>query len=166
MPNNIIHRQARIVGPYRYWLMRQWGKVSPWMTFVMLNPSTADAIVDDPTIRRCMGFAHREGYGNMYVFNLFAFRATNPDDLEDAGASGIDVVGPSNEALLYDELMGCSNKVVCAWGAHPLAVEGGRKFVDMAASNQTPLFCLGTTKSGAPRHPLYIKGDQPLVPYP
>lgn len=149
-------------GLYRYRLSRTWGD-GERMAWVMLNPSTADASVDDPTIRRCMGFARREGYDGIEVVNLFAYRATEPSDVYDAAQAGIDVEGPDNrlhwDAVLGDHGVGM---VVAAWGANIVA-----------ALLRSPLsewytggwFCLGTTKSGAPRHPLYVKGAAEMCPY-
>ena len=80
-------------GQYRYWLMRSWDKYSPRLPIIMLNPSTADASTNDPTIRRCIAFAVREGFGSIVVTNLFAFRATSPDAMKAA----VDPVGPSGD---------------------------------------------------------------------
>jgi len=104
-------------GLYRYRLSRQWTEPSYSLAFVMLNPSTADAEVDDPTIRRCIGFARREGYGGIEVVNLYAFRATSPDDLWKAK----DPCGPENEGHLISiarASVGYGTPIVCAWGAH------------------------------------------------
>ena len=164
-----MKRYARIDGPYRYWLERDWwergqekGPIDV-LTFVMLNPSTADAEVDDPTIRRCLGFARREGATALHVLNLFALRATNPVEL----STHPDPVGIDNDALLcgiaehHDRL-----KTVVAWGANKMVTaERTSILVDSAAEAGTTLWCLGTTKSGAPRHPLYVRGDAPLIPW-
>lgn len=72
---------ARIIGPYRYTLTRVWEEERPRVCFVMLNPSTADASQEDPTIRRCLSFARSWGYGSLEVVNLFAWRATKPTDI-------------------------------------------------------------------------------------
>lgn len=148
-------------GTYRYRLDRTWlTAMSPRLVFIMLNPSTADASIDDPTIRRCIGFAKREHCGGLVVVNLFALRATNPGELQ----ASVDRVGPENYHHISEASY--SGRIVLAWGAHPLAAEQGRKVT--WALNMQPgrtLWCLGTTKVGAPRHPLYVKADQPLVPY-
>lgn len=145
-------------GVYRYALWRQWGLGAP-LVFVMLNPSTADAEQDDPTIRRCIGFAKREGAAGIHVVNLFAYRATNPAELF---RCPVDVVGPDNHRHLRSagELGG---PVVAAWGSHPAATHLQVRWAQHAL--RVPLKCLGTTASGAPRHPLYIRGDQPLTDY-
>lgn len=161
----LIRKTARIssCGAYRYRLTREWGP-GPLLPFVMLNPSVADAEVDDPTIRRCMGFARREGAGGIVVGNLFAFRATNPGDLpmwtEEA-------VGPDNERATYEivrEAIEGHMPIICAWGAHR---RGLPNFLVQALEMRSARFvCLGKTANGSPRHPLYVKADQPFEPFP
>jgi hypothetical protein len=147
-------------GLYRYTLRREWAS-GPTMTFIMLNPSTADADIDDPTIRRCIGFANREGCGTLHVVNLFGFRSTKPNGLLNA----VDPKGPENTRYVKDAV-DRSTFTVAAWGNWWLAcrhrpprfnVEG------YAGRTGKHLLCLGTTASGQPRHPLYVKGDAPLV---
>jgi hypothetical protein len=130
--------------------------------FVGLNPSTADANTDDPTIRRMVGFARQHCAGWLLVVNLFAFVATKPRTLRDELKMGIDVVGPENDAYLRDALWHPDALAVAAWGAihHTL-----RWRVDEVARLAPPLLCLGTTKAGHPRHPLYLRSGTPLVPY-
>jgi hypothetical protein len=146
---------------YRYTLWRQWGTGQP-MVFVMLNPSTADAEQDDPTIRRCVSFAKREGYGGIHVVNLFAYRATDPADLL---RCPVDVVGPENDYHIREagRMARLGGKVVAAWGAHATATSLRVNAVRMAL--RAPIYCLGLTKQGAPRHPLYVRGDAPLISY-
>lgn len=154
---NELFRSAVIseCGRYRYRLFREWEKSEHMpVLWVMLNPSTADAAIDDPTIRRCMAFSKSWGYGAMWVGNLYAFRATDPSMLW--SLSAIDAHGPDNAKHLY--AMACESAItVCGWGANA----HGR---DFAASFKSPggLWCLGTTKGGQPRHPLYVKGDTKL----
>lgn len=143
--------------PYRYFLFRQIPEVPQddrTVTFVMLNPSTADARVDDPTIRRCMGFARQWGYGQLIVVNLFAARATNPADL----LRMEDPVGPDNDAWIWHAVQ--SSFVVCAWGVGPPG-EAGRALLNARAQafrRMAPvsLYHLGMTKGGHPKHPLYL----------
>ena len=141
-------------GRYRYRLYREWAKSERMpVLWVMLNPSTADANIDDPTIRRCMAFSKAWGYGAMWVGNLYAFRSTDPDALWTMGAQ--DAHGPENDAHLY--AMACESAIaVCAWGAP------GGKHVPLTLRCPGGLWHLGRTKHGAPRHPLYIKGTTPL----
>ena len=151
---------AHVAGGYRYMLTRDWDLDHDRMTIIMLNPSTADQNTDDPTIRRCITFAKREGHGGLQVVNLFGYRATNPATLRTA----TDPVGPDNDDALLDAL-DTANYVVVAWGAHPFAKERAAEVLAVIADHGLPVLCLGTTKDGHPRHPLYVKGDQPLVPY-
>ena len=143
-------------GRYRYDLTRRWA-AGPTALWVMLNPSTADADIDDPTIRRCIGFSKRDGYGSLTVVNLFAYRATDPKDLLTAD----DPEGPDNWWHVQRAVRS-SDAVVFAWGAASIA--DGHHLWHGGALIPSPL-CLGHTLSGAPRHPLYVKGDQPFVPF-
>lgn len=129
--------------------------------FVMLNPSTADDSTDDPTIRRCASFARRFGWLSFRVVNLFAIRATDPKDLADLLAGGADIVGPDNDRTLHSAL-NSSSQVVAAWGASGGELAKARAGVVRAANPGVEWWCLGTTKDGAPRHPLYVRGDAPL----
>lgn len=144
-------------GRYRYSLTRHWG-TGHRLLFIMLNPSTADEHDDDPTIRRCIGFAQRNGFGELHVCNLFAYRATVPRQLRTAD----DPVGPLNDEWIQRE-MGHASLTVAAWGAWPGAEERAREVVKLAGHG--PLFCLGTTKDGSPRHPLYVPRSQPFKFY-
>lgn len=145
-------------GVYRYSLTRRWGD-GPSAVFIMLNPSTADATQDDPTIRRCIGFAKREGCASLTVVNLFAYRATDPRALLDAE----DPQGPDNSRHITRALLNADLRIA-AWGAFQWTHRERlrRPYVEDWAGGK-PLLCLGTTSAGAPRHPLYVKGDQPLV---
>lgn len=150
-------------GRYRWWLRRTWpGGNGEVVCFIMLNPSTADADMDDPTIRRCIGFAQAWGFSTLSVRNLFPWRATDPTELLAAkdptgGSRGdIEVVG------------GCTAHVaVAAWGAHPLAEQRAARICAQIARTYPgkQLMCLGTTKHGHPRHPLYVPKAQPLIVY-
>lgn len=146
-------------GLYRYELIRRWGD-DPMLEFVMLNPSTADASIDDPTIRRCIGFARLWGYGALVVRNLYAYRATDPSML--AGVD--DPIGPKNRAYLSNNI---AELTIAAWGAHPAAMGwwGGYPHAWQPGSLKRPggLHCLGVTQNGSPRHPLYVKSDTTLV---
>lgn len=158
-----VRRRAIIsdCGRYRYALGRSWEQSVQSLVFCMLNPSTADAEQDDPTIRRCMGFARANGYGGIVVVNLFAFRATNPRDIpEDVW----EAAGPENMRHLAD--MAYGRDVVVAWGANERATAAVTSpSLEAIRSFASKVYCLGVTKSGAPRHPLYVRGDQSLTPY-
>lgn len=144
-------------GRYRYWLGRFWADTRVMsLAFIMLNPSTADADDDDPTIRKCVGFARRLGYTGVSVFNLYAYRATEPRDLAAARRRGVDVVGPENDERLRTMLVsrmraGCG--VVAAWGAH---APDARVREVLAMPGSRALCTLGLTTKGVPRHPLML----------
>lgn len=144
---------------YRYSLTRTFDTVTHKtpVLFVMLNPSTADHREDDPTIRRCISFAKAWGHRNLNVANLYAFRSTDPVGLKACS----DPIGPLNDDYLAN-LLACHMDVVCAWGnnAEPERVN---EFVYLAELIGARLWCLGTTKTNMPKHPLYIKADQPLI---
>lgn len=148
-------------GRFRYALKRKWA-AGPTMTFIMLNPSTADASEDDPTIRRCMGFARREFCGGIRVENLYGLRATDPDEMFRHGHTSI---GGTNR-FIRGAAVGTTGPVVAAWGADKRAQHRASQVSDMLADLHVHLKCLGKTKSGAPRHPLYIRADAPLIDYP
>lgn len=149
---------------YRYRLTRTWDtRVAP-VTFIMLNPSKATADEDDNTIGRCISFARRISAGGIVVVNLYAYCATDPDDLVAAGY----LIGPHNDDFLISALEEAANHggpVVAAWGFRALA-DRATRVTDMAHHSGHRLQCLGVTKAGLPRHPLYLKGDTPLSPYP
>ena len=144
---------------YRYRLGRIWNPGEPAMTFIGLNPSTADAMVDDPTIRRCRGFAVREGCGGLVMVNLFAYRSTDPDRLRHVD----DPVGPDNASYLL-LMVASAGPAVAAWGVGG-GLHGRDRAVLKLLNGAKRLHCLGTTKDGHPRHPLYLAGKTPLEPY-
>lgn len=141
-------------GRYRYELIRRWG-ADPMLEFVMLNPSTADAEVDDPTIRRCIGFARLWGYGGIVVRNLYAYRATDPEVLVNVD----DPIGPKNRAYLGNNIAHCT---IVAWGANPAAVGwwNGYPYNITAALKRPRLYCLGVNSNGSPKHPLYVPSSR------
>ncbi len=147
-------------GWYRYSLWRQWGEPDgPRVCWVMLNPSTADAEADDPTIRRCIGFSKSWGAAAMEVVNLFALRSTDPKAL----VRHPDPVGPDNHKAITDAIKR-SDMVVAAWGA--FQIKHSRPSIDTYCFNlDKPLWCLGKTKAGHPRHPLYVPAVTELEPF-
>lgn len=148
---------------YRYTLGRIWEPSRPQLTYVMLNPSTADASADDPTIRKCRGFAERLGFGGIHVVNLYAFRATKPQALWASQASGVDIVGPENDDVLREAFR--RGDAVAAWGAHGKADRV--EFVSiLARAVGARLHALSVTKSGAPGHPLMLPYSSALTPWP
>lgn len=151
-------------GMYRYVLTRQVGAGTQTATFIMLNPSTADDSTDDPTIRRCSGFARQWGCGRLTVLNLFAFRAIHPSDLKRAK----EPVGPENWKWFERILSGSPHKdsvpIICGWGVH--GKHRGQDQVVLRwldALSITP-FALGVTKDGHPKHPLYVPYSVELIP--
>ncbi|HEY2848317.1 MAG TPA: DUF1643 domain-containing protein [Gemmatimonadaceae bacterium] len=150
---------ARIDGKYRYNLTRTWDEGLPRVCFVMLNPSTADASQDDPTIRRCIGYAQALGAGSLEVVNLYALRATDPRALAKDAAP----IGPDNDK--YIELAARSaTTVVCAWGAHAHARGRGRQVLALLRRIGAQPMCLKQTKAGYPSHPLYLPAALRPVP--
>lgn len=151
---------------FRYMLSRRWNEALPALMFVMLNPSTADAHVDDPTIVKCIGFAKRMGYGGIEVFNLFAYRATDPADLRRAGYP----VGPENDALFGQHLreyfetsmhLGTFKdvRVVCAWGANARVEEArsrAQDVIDRIRRVGAVPVALKLLDDGVPSHPLML----------
>jgi len=148
-------------GLYRYLLRRTWDFGKPRALLVMLNPSTADARSDDATIRSCVRLLSGLGYGSMEVVNVFAFRATNPDELLTAS----DPVGPRNADVMAAAINRC-DIVIFAWGAHSMAEGRGPLILSTVRSYRPMAFCFGKTKHGAPKHPLYIKSGTQLEAYP
>lgn len=148
-------------GLYRYSLTRTWDDWKAAAVFVMLNPSTADASVDDPTILKCVKFAKRWGHGGIIVVNLFAFRATKPADMLPA----TDPVGAYNDwyirwASEYSRLM--SAPIVCAWGTHGRHRDRDRQVLSILGDTAR---ALRINKDGTPQHPLYIPDATDPVPY-
>lgn len=149
-------------GRYRYLLTRQVGPGARTATFVMLNPSTADATNDDPTIRRCIGFARQWGCGRLAVLNLFAFRATDPADLKRAE----EPVGPENKDW-FDRALSVPDPgpVICAWGVHGEHRCQDLIVLDWLAGYGVEPLALGVTRDGHPRHPLYLPKTAEPVPF-
>jgi hypothetical protein len=155
--------QISACGRYRYTLRRAWmgGSAVVWL---LLNPSTADASLDDPTVRRMRAFSMAWGYGSMRVVNLFALRSPHPCELTAAARRGIDPVGPGNDAWIEREAEG-GELVVAGWGVHGLKSPERVRAV-LRLLQDLPVWCLGVTSEGAPRHPLYVKGATELEAFP
>lgn len=145
---------------YRYFLTRRWEENAPSVAWVMLNPSTADADVDDPTIRKCMKFSQRLHFGGLIVVNLFAFRATNPDDLHDAE----DPVGPDNVEFV-ERALAQTSVHIAAWGEGIPKIRPGMKLCirRLFEWGYDRWSSFGVNKSGMPKHPLYLRDDAPLL---
>lgn len=143
---------------WRYTLVREWDKSLPVVTFVLLNPSTADEHQDDPTNRRGIAFARRWGCGTVVFVNLFAYRTPDPKEMKAAH----EPVGPENDRHILEQVER-SNMAVAAWGVHGIHHGRDKQVLDLL--NHWPLLCFGTTKEGHPKHPLYIRADQPLITF-
>lgn len=142
---------------YRYSLTRIWDPAGGRVAFVMLNPSTATEVQNDPTVERCERRARALGFGSFRVCNIFAFRATDPKVMRAAA----DPVGPGNDAAI---LAGAdwAEKVVCAWGTHGAHLDRGAAVERLLRGAGRPLYHLGLSRGGFPKHPLYIGyGRQP-----
>lgn len=149
---------------YRYDLHRDLGMQGPCLTVVMLNPSTADATKDDPTIRRLIAFAGSWGHGSLHVFNLFAICASDPKVMLAAD----EPIGPDNDEHLKRALSAAKNEgrfVLAAWGTH-----GGYRSRDFQVMNRlvdgVQWKCLGRTHHGWPKHPLYVRSNVAPRDYP
>lgn len=142
---------------YRYRLTRHWGSGGT-LAFIMLNPSTADEKRNDPTIARCENRARDLGFGGVDIVNLFALRATRPQDLKASDAPE----GPENPATLRKAGSEAA-KVIAAWGVH--GTFAGQDERVRAWLSDVPFFALGVTKDGHPRHPLYVPRAAKLVPW-
>lgn len=139
-------------GKYRYRLTREWAKNPRWVTFVMLNPSTADASQDDPTIRKIMNYAKMWNFTALEVLNLFAFRSSSPDILKRVE----DPVGYYNQRKLLEA---CGEIIICAWGQSSIA---RKRPVFFREELFRKLRCLKLNDDGSPAHPLYL----PMNVYP
>ena len=143
---------------YRYTLRRSWNRRLPACAFVLLNPSTADERDDDPTVRRCVAFAAASGFGAAILVNLFALRATDPRGL----LAARDPIGTRNDAAIRSAAR-CADAIVLSWGrsgaAHASRAEA---VLELLAPYRRRLYVLGLTRSGEPRHPLYLRAGTRL----
>jgi hypothetical protein len=144
---------------HRYTLWRRWG-AGPSVNFIMLNPSTADEKANDPTIRRCLGFAQAWGYESLIVTNLFSIRSPTPDII----STTRNAVGPSNDRILLLKAE-ISKLIICAWGNGGL-INGRSGYVyDLLRHYRYKLHCLKINGSGEPAHPLYLADNLVPIPY-
>ena len=144
-------------GRWRYALVRTWG-AGPRLLCVLLNPSTADAEADDATLTRCCRRAGALGFGALRMVNLFAWRATRPAELSLAA----DPVGPENDRALRSGAA-WADAILCGWGVHGRLFERDRAVLRLLG--RRPLWHLGLTVAGQPRHPLYVAAAQPMLPW-
>jgi len=154
---------------FRYNLTRIWH--DNWepvklLHVVMLNPSTADAEQDDPTIKRLMHRAKAEGFNGIVVNNLYAFRSTYPSFLLNRWSRGYDVIGPENNDRIFAATVQ-SGATLVAWGCHVLACKRDQKVMEMlyVASAGRSVYCVGLTSDGYPKHPLHVAYAQTMFKY-
>ncbi|MEO1129171.1 MAG: DUF1643 domain-containing protein [Planctomycetota bacterium] len=138
---------------YRYSLLRVWNDDAPRCCFVALNPSTADAQSNDPTVRRCIGYAQDWGYGSLEVVNIFSLRSTDPAVLR----THPDPVGPGNDRAIRRAASRAA-LVVAAWGSHGTIGDRDARVLRLLRAVCTPM-ALALTAAGQPRHPLYLRAD-------
>lgn len=160
----VVIRKALIdeTGMYRYTLYREWDSRLGRVAFIMLNPSTADGHQDDPTIKRVIGFARSWGYGSTVAVNLFAYRATKPEELKWVRRKT--AIGNYNLEHVCTEL-DKANLIVAAWGEN---VKIHNRHLDeevVLICNSYPVKCLGVTREGHPYHPLFRPSNTELIDY-
>lgn len=150
-------------GLYRYRLWRTWDADLAPLIFVMLNPSTADAEQDDATIRKCIGFAARNGFGGIVAVNLFAYRATEPSDLKAAGY----LIGPENDDHIAEVVATPGATIICAWGSNARGMQRVHDVLAIIAlwAGKPPM-ALKLSADGVPWHPLMPSYDREFVLLP
>lgn len=144
---------------YRYLLTRIWVPDAPRALFVMLNPSTATEVQNDPTVERCERRARALGFGGFRVTNIFAWRDTDPRAMRAAP----DPVGPDNDAAILESCGwagGQQDRIIAAWGTHGAFLDRGPTVERLLRAQPQPLHHLGLTLGGHPKHPLYISYSQ------
>ena len=153
------HEGSAVISPcgkYRYSLDREWGiGGSGKCVWVMLNPSTADAQTDDPTVRKCIKFSRKWGFASLRIVNLFAFRATSPADMKTARHAG----WQENSEHIHQALR-VAKRIVVAWGNHGHFLDAGQDF--LRTNLDETFYCLDVNKSGHPKHPLYVPDSSGL----
>ncbi|WP_432797473.1 DUF1643 domain-containing protein [Poriferisphaera sp. WC338] len=141
---------------YRYTLHRIWDTSKPYCMFVGLNPSTADEIQNDPTVRRCIGYAIDWNFGGLIMTNIFSFRATDPKDMK----AHPEPVGPKNNYWLK-KVSADAGLTLCAWGNHGSHLDRATQVIPLLTNPH----CLKVTGAGHPSHPLYLKKDLQPIPF-
>jgi hypothetical protein len=175
LPRYIIERDTRLLAgdaqavfsedrAYRFRLSRTWGPGDSRAVWIMLNPSTADAFTDDPTIRRCVRLTRSWGLDGLVVVNLFAARATDPSELPDIYAP-LGLVGPGNDETILAACTLPGVTAVAAWGVHGALYDRDAEVSELLDEAGVRLRCVGRNKAGSPKHPLYVRANAPLIPY-
>lgn len=152
-------------GLYRYLLTRTWEPTLPGVLWCMLNPSTADDVIDDATIRKCVGFSQQWGCGSIAVVNLFAYRSTDPAALAVAHHGGVDVVGEGNTDVIA-AMSRQYDLIVAAWGVHGELLRRGNKIKSLWKQDRVhkKVVSMGLTRNGEPKHPLMLPYDAVVEP--
>lgn len=145
---------------YRYRLSQIWDESKPILCFLMLNPSTADEVKNDPTVERCERRARTTGYGGVEIINIFAYRATDPNEMK----AQIDPVGEDNDKHILEAALK-AGQVICAWGKHGQHMNRGQQVLDLLLTAGVQPYCLKINGDGYPAHPLYIGYDVEPKPY-
>ena len=145
---------------HRYLLTRTWDSEKKSVLFIMLNPSTANGETNDPTIRRCINFAKAWGYGSLEVVNLFSLVSSDPKKLLTVKNS----IGEDNDSFIL-EAADSADKIIVAWGAFPEARRRAAKVLNMLSEMGCEAHCLGMSRGGQPKHPLYLPKDVGVVRY-
>lgn len=145
---------------YRYLLTRVWAPEGRRVLFIMLNPSTADEVKNDPTVERCERRARALGFGAFRVCNIFAFRATDPKVMR----AERNPVGSGNDAAIV-ESCDWADQVICAWGTHGAHLDRGAHVIRLLREREIAAYHLGLSKEGHPKHPLYIAYTQQPEPW-
>lgn len=144
---------------YRYALTRVWDPSGRKALFIMLNPSTATETQNDPTVERCERRARALGFGAFRVTNIFAWRDTDPKKMRAA----VDPVGPENDRIILESCP-WADQIICAWGTHGAHLDRGSDMTAALRATGLPLYHLGLSKAGHPKHPLYIGyAEQPRL---
>jgi hypothetical protein len=150
-PDEISGARFSDCGKYRYLLWRRWEISKPRLLCILLNPSTADARKDDPTITRCARRAQQMGFGTLEVVNLFAFRSTDPKWMK----SQADPVGTENDAVIRQAVKR-AGMVLCGWGSHGRHLKRDSQVLKLIADLYVHAYALKINKNGTPVHPLYV----------
>lgn len=161
MFNKLSGAQFSDCEKYRYLLWRVWDEAKPSAVFLMLNPSTADEIDNDPTVERCQRRVHALGYGTLRVVNIFAYRSTDPAPLYDQE----DPVGPHNDASILQAAKD-AGIVICGWGANGSLMNRGHTVLKLLQDHGITPHYLELNMDGSPRHPLYTAYSVQPKPFP
>jgi hypothetical protein len=156
IPSGAIFTDERT---HRVYLWRIWDRTKPLVMFILLNPSTANETLDDPTVKRCIGFAKRWGYGGVFMCNVFTLVSTDPKALnkEQNIAMGA--------SLAMRVIREKCDKAIAGWGTYVTQVRQWEDRVERIKRDLSPLYCLGLTQDGHPKHPLYLPYNTPLIEY-